>query len=59
LVEEYRSSSVLQKYTPAYVITIELLQSILVDEEKHLDWLEKQISLIGQPGDKNYLVEQV
>jgi bacterioferritin len=39
--------------------TMELLQSILVDEEKHLDWLETQLSLIEQIGDKNYLVEQV
>jgi len=38
---------------------MELLQSILVDEEKHLDWLETQLSPIGQIGDKNYLVEQV
>ena len=39
--------------------TMELLQSILVDEEKHLDWLETQLSLIEQIGDKNYLIEQV
>jgi len=39
--------------------TMELLQSILVDEEKHLDWLETQLSLIEQIGNKNYLVEQV
>ena len=39
--------------------TMELLQSILVDEEKHLDWLETQLSLTEQIGDKNYLMEQV
>jgi len=39
--------------------TMELLQSILVDEEKHLDWLETQLSLIEQIGNKNYLIEQV
>jgi bacterioferritin len=39
--------------------TLELLKSILVDEEKHLDWLETQLSLIKQIGSKNYLVEQL
>ena len=39
--------------------TMELLQSILTDEEKHLDWLETQLSLINQIGNKNYLIEQV
>jgi|SRR5688572_458681 len=39
--------------------TMELLQTILIDEEKHLDWLETQLNLIEQIGDKNYLVEQV
>ena len=39
--------------------TLELLRSILTDEEKHLDWLETQLSLIKQIGNKNYLVEQV
>ena len=39
--------------------TMELLQSILKDEEMHLDWLETQLSLISQIGDKNYLTEQV
>jgi bacterioferritin len=39
--------------------TMELLKSILTDEEKHLDWLETQLSLIKQIGSKNYLIEQV
>jgi bacterioferritin len=39
--------------------TLELLKSILADEEKHLDWLETQLSLIEQIDNKNYLVEQV
>ena len=39
--------------------TMELLKSILTDEEKHLDWLETQLSLIKQIGNKNYLIEQV
>lgn len=39
--------------------SMELLKSILMDEEKHLDWLETQLSLIKQIGNKNYLIEQV
>jgi bacterioferritin len=39
--------------------SLELLKSILTDEEKHLDWLETQLSLINQIGNKNYLIEQV
>jgi bacterioferritin len=39
--------------------TLELLKSILIDEEQHLDWLETQLSLIKQIGNKNYLIEQV
>ncbi len=37
----------------------ELLESILTDEEDHLDWLEAQIEQIGQMGIQNYLVEQM
>ncbi|MCZ2460333.1 MAG: bacterioferritin [Chitinophagales bacterium] len=37
----------------------ELLKSILIDEEEHLDWLETQLNLINQIGIKNYLVEQM
>lgn len=36
----------------------ELLESILKDEEDHLDWLEAQLEQIGQMGIQNYLVEQ-
>ncbi len=39
--------------------TVELLRSILTDEEKHLDWLETQLSLVEQIGSKNYLIEQI
>lgn len=39
--------------------TMELLRSILADEEKHLDWLETQLNLINEIGNKNYLVEHV
>ncbi|HEY5669010.1 MAG TPA: bacterioferritin [Anaerolineales bacterium] len=36
----------------------ELLESILKDEEDHLDWLEAQLEQIEQMGIQNYLVEQ-
>jgi bacterioferritin len=39
--------------------TRELLESILKDEEEHLDWLEAQIEQINQMGIQTYLVEQV
>ncbi|OQY95559.1 MAG: bacterioferritin [Sphingobacteriales bacterium UTBCD1] len=39
--------------------SMELLKTILVDEEKHLDWLETQLNLIEQISIKNYLVEQM
>ncbi len=39
--------------------TRELLESILKDEEEHLDWLEAQLEQIDQMGLQNYLSEQV
>ena len=39
--------------------TRELLEQILVDEERHVDWLEAQIGLIKNLGDKNYLAQQI
>jgi len=37
----------------------ELLESILVDEEAHIDWIEAQLDQISQMGIQNYLVEQL
>lgn len=39
--------------------TRELLESILADEENHVDWLEAQLVQIEQMGIQNYLVEQI
>jgi bacterioferritin len=36
-----------------------LLESILKDEEDHIDWIEAQLDQIKQLGVQNYLVEQV
>jgi bacterioferritin len=36
-----------------------LLAEILVSEESHIDWLETQIRLMEQLGDKAYLAEQM
>lgn len=39
--------------------TRELFESILKDEEDHIDWLEAQKDQISQLGIQNYLTEQV
>jgi bacterioferritin len=36
-----------------------LLEEILEEEEKHVDWLEAQMSLIEQVGIQNYLAQQI
>ena len=39
--------------------TRELLESILKEEEDHIDWIEGQLDQIKQMGLQNYLAEQV
>ena len=39
--------------------TKELFESILKDEEAHIDWIEAQLDQIGQMGIQIYLVEQL
>jgi bacterioferritin len=39
--------------------TRELLESILTDEEDHVDWIEAQLDQIDQMGIQLYLVEQM
>ena len=39
--------------------TRELLESILKDEEEHIDLIEAQLDQIQQMGIQNYLVEQI
>ena len=37
----------------------ELLESILVNEEKHTEWIESQLNLIKDIGEANYLSQQI
>jgi bacterioferritin len=36
-----------------------LLETLLESEEKHLNWLEAQLSLLEQVGEKQYLAQQI
>ena len=37
----------------------ELLEHIVVDEEKHVDWIEAQLNQINEVGYQNYLTQQI
>lgn len=37
----------------------ELLEHIVVDEEKHVDWIEAQLHQIDEVGYQNYLAQQI
>ena len=39
--------------------TREMFESILADEEGHIDWIEEQQDQIGQMGIENYLAQQI
>ena len=39
--------------------TREMLEAILKDEERHIDWIEAQMDQIKRMGIQNYLVEQI
>ena len=39
--------------------TRDMLESILTDEEGHIDWIEEQQDQIGQMGIENYLAQQI
>lgn len=39
--------------------TRDLLEHILEEEEKHVNWIEAQLTLIEQAGEANYLAQQI
>ena len=41
------------------VVTRELFEKLIADEETHIDWLETQLHLIDQIGLQNYLQTQI
>jgi bacterioferritin len=57
----------IQSYNVGIAVAVEvsdngtraLLESIVSDEEDHIDWIEAQLAQIGQMGIQNYLVQQI
>jgi bacterioferritin len=41
------------------VTSANLFESILADEERHIDYLETQLGLIEQIGEQRYLAQQI
>lgn len=39
--------------------TREMLEKILLGEDKHLNWLETQLDLVERVGEQNYLAQQI
>ena len=37
----------------------ELLEHIVIDEERHIDWIETQLHEIKEVGYQNYLAQQI
>ncbi len=42
-----------------YYASRELLEHIVVDEERHVDWIEAQLHKIEEVGYQNYLAQQI
>ena len=59
LVEQRRRLSVQQAASMGDNGTRALFESILNDEEAHIDWLEAQLDQIRLMGIENYLAQQV
>jgi bacterioferritin len=39
--------------------TREILETMLVDEREHVDWVEAQLTLVEQVGLQNYMAQQI
>ena len=61
---EYKATSDLKKSIEICVkfsdfTSRELLESILISEEEHIDWIESQLNVIKEVGEDNYLSQQL
>ena len=64
LALEYQAVSDLKKSIEVCVkysdfTSRELLEKILISEEEHIDWIESQLSVIKDIGEKHYLSQQL